>query len=349
MIFKKLIIYWYSNNKRNLPWRLSQNPYTIWLSEIILQQTKVKQGLPFFNKFITKYPTIEYLAAAKEDEVLKLWQGLGYYSRARNLLTTAKYIFNNLNGVFPNKYQNLLKLKGIGPYTAAAIASICYQEPVAVVDGNVYRVLSRYFNSKTPINSPSGIKEFKSLAQQMIDTKKPDEYNQAIMELGALICTPSSPNCNECPVNGSCLALQKKTTDKLPVKIKKHPVKKRYFNYLVTVTNSDNCILNKRTKKDIWFNLYEFPLIETNKSISKETLIELDLYKDLFKPTDKYTLKSFNSIDIVSKLTHQHIYTKFWIINIKSHPLAKTKFSDFSKFAVPVHIHKFITAFKNLN
>jgi len=349
MKFKNLLINWYSINKRDLPWRLTPNPYLIWLSEIILQQTKVNQGLPYFKNFKDNYPTLKDLANANEDQVLKLWQGLGYYTRARNLITTAKYIYNDLNGVFPNNYQDLLKLKGVGPYTAAAISSICNNEPIAVVDGNVYRVLSRYFDIYTPINGTQGIREFKSIAQKMLDQKKPGEYNQAIMELGALICLPNNPRCNKCPLNESCLAKTNKTFDKLPIKLKKHPVKKRYFNYLVTITNTNKIILKKRLKKDIWLNLYEFPLIETNKSININTLKTSSPFRELFKSTKEFEVRCFNNEEFISKLTHQHIYTKFWIIGVKTHPLAKSNLSEISNFAVPIHIHNFIEAFKNLN
>ncbi len=348
MKFEALLINWYSNNKRILPWRLTSKPYIIWLSEIILQQTRVKQGLPYYTKFVAKYPTLNKLANANEDQILKMWQGLGYYSRARNLLTTAKFIYNNLYGVFPNNYQDLIKLKGVGSYTAAAIASICFNEAVAVVDGNVYRVLARYFNIDTPINSTNGAKEFKALAQHMLDVKNPGEYNQSIMELGALICTPGKPKCNECPLNNSCLALKNETINKLPVKTKKQPIKKRYFNYLVIITNSNKIILNKRRKKDIWLNLYEFPLIESKTSINIDTLITNDYFKSLFN-FNNYSISCFNKVDILSKLTHQHIFSKFWIIKIKTHPLAKTKISKISNFAVPIHIHNFIKTFKNIN
>ena len=231
MIFSKTLINWYSNNKRVLPWRKTNNPYYIWLSEIILQQTQVRQGLPYYEAFIANYPTIFDLANANESDVLKLWQGLGYYSRARNLHTTAKHIVYKLNGVFPNTYKELLKLKGVGDYTASAIASICFNEPTAVVDGNVYRVLSRYFGINTPINSSKGVKEFKNLAQQLIDIKKPAEFNQAIMEFGATLCKPKNPNCNICPFNNSCIAFNKSSINNLQVKIKSAKAKKKHFNF----------------------------------------------------------------------------------------------------------------------
>ena len=209
MLFSKKLKHWYSNNKRELPWRQTKDPYFIWLSEIILQQTQVNQGLPYYVKFTENFPTIYHLASADESAVLKLWQGLGYYSRARNLHATAKYVVSELDGKFPNNYKDLIKLKGIGDYTASAIASICFNEATAVVDGNVYRVLSRYFGIDTPINSSKGAKVFKQLAQELIDLKDPATFNQAIMEFGATQCKPQNPDCKICPFNASCIAFKK--------------------------------------------------------------------------------------------------------------------------------------------
>ena len=345
MNFSKSLISWYLQNKRILPWRLTAEPYRIWLSEIILQQTTVAQGLPYYNSFISEFPSLKILAKADEKKVLNLWQGLGYYSRALNLLATAKYVHHELNGIFPDNYKDLLKLKGIGPYTAAAIASICYKETVAVVDGNVYRVLSRYFNCSTPINSNKGIKEFRTLAQNKLDKKNPDIYNQAIMELGALICKPKKPKCFECPINGNCLALQEKTISIQTVKIKKISIKKRYFNYLVVVTDKNTTILSKRTSKGIWLNLYEFPLIETQHAIEETSLRIHPHFKNLFNTTKDLDLYCYDPKEIVHKLTHQHLYTKFWIVKIKRHPKAKINFSSIQNYPVPILIHNFIKAF----
>ena len=216
MNFSNNLIKWYSVNKRSLPWRETVNPYYIWLSEIILQQTQIKQGLPYYLSFTKEFPNIFDLANADETRVLNLWQGLGYYSRARNLHFTAKFIANELNGIFPDTYQDLIKLKGVGDYTASAIASICYNKPTPVVDGNVYRFLSRYFGIETPINSSKAKKEFKDLAQELIDVRNPAEFNQAIMEFGARQCKPQNPDCEKCPFNSSCVALQKNLIKKLP-------------------------------------------------------------------------------------------------------------------------------------
>ena len=229
MRFCSTLINWYSIYKRDLPWRHTKSAYNIWLSEIILQQTQIKQGLPYYEAFVEHYPTIFDLAKANESEILKLWQGLGYYSRARNLHYTAKTIVETFNGEFPKSYQELLKLKGIGDYTASAIASICYNEATAVVDGNVYRVLARHFGVKTPINSTIGKKEFKALASQLINKKNPADYNQAIMEFGARQCKPKSPDCSSCPLNSSCVALQNNWVDTLPIKLKKGTVATKFL------------------------------------------------------------------------------------------------------------------------
>ena len=265
MKFSKVLIRWYLENKRDLPWRKTDNPYLIWLSEIMLQQTRVAQGTPYFLSFTTNFPTVFDLANANEEQILKLWQGLGYYSRARNLHKTAQFVAKELSGKFPDNYNDLLKLKGVGEYTAAAIASFSFNEVVPVVDGNVFRVLSRYFDVETDIASASAKKEFAALAFELIPKDNPALFNQAIMEFGALQCVPKSPNCSVCIFNSSCAALQKKKVDKLPVKSKKLKVRNRFFNYLVASDENENTIIQKRTAKGIWHNLYEFPLIETEK------------------------------------------------------------------------------------
>ncbi|MBL4723936.1 MAG: A/G-specific adenine glycosylase, partial [Lutibacter sp.] len=276
------LILWYLSNKRDLPWRSTRNPYHIWLSEIILQQTRVDQGMAYYLKFIKVFPTVNDLAAASEEQVLKLWQGLGYYSRARNLHFSAKYVVEQLSGVFPSTYDEILKLKGVGDYTASAIASFCFNEVAAVVDGNVYRVLSRYFGISTPINSTKGIKEFKLLAQELIDVKDPGTHNQAIMEFGARMCKPQNPDCISCPLNESCVAVSEKSIKNLPVKVKKIKIKQRFFNYLVIQTKDKKTKIGKR-ENGIWKNLYEFPLIETSKEINENDLIEHKDFIELFE------------------------------------------------------------------
>jgi A/G-specific adenine glycosylase len=344
MIFSKILINWYSINKRELPWRKTANPYYIWLSEIILQQTQVKQGLPYYDAFTAKYPTIFDLSNANEDDVLKLWQGLGYYSRARNLHATAKYIANDLKGIFPNTYKDLLKLKGVGDYTASAIASICFNEVTAVVDGNVYRVLSRYFGISTPINSSKGNKEFKQLAQKLINKKQPAEFNQAIMEFGATQCKPKNPDCNICPFNKGCIAFNTHLIGELPVKIKSAKVKKKHFNFLVFISEDEQTILEKRKGKGIWQNLYQFPLVET------ENLIDSESFKSLVKNHEllsniNFELLLYNKDAIVHKLSHQHLYTQFWIIKVDKLPKEGVSIESIRDYAVPILIGDFIEAF----
>ncbi len=340
MDFSKNIIIWYEENKRDLPWRKSKNPYHIWLSEIMLQQTQVSQGLPYFLKFIENFPTIFDLANADEDYILKLWQGLGYYSRARNLHFTAKYISTELNGEFPNKYNELIKLKGVGDYTASAIASICFNEPNAVVDGNVYRVLARYFGIKTAINSSEGIKEFKKLAQKLLDKTQSGVYNQAIMDFGAMHCKPKNPLCEDCFFTKNCVAFNTNSVSELPFKEKKNKVRNRYFNYLFVITSDEETILNQRVGKGIWQNLYEFPLIETKKPINKQQLADLKEFKNLFP--EKIIISLFNDNDIIHKLSHQHLHTKFWIVKTSKVAVPTIQIKDLEKFAVPVLIENFL-------
>jgi A/G-specific adenine glycosylase len=344
MIFSKTLTYWYSNNKRTLPWRETQTPYYIWLSEIILQQTQVKQGLPYYKAFVAKYPTVFDLAKAQESEVLKLWQGLGYYSRARNLHATAKHIAYELDGNFPDNYKSLLKLKGVGDYTASAIASICFNEATAVVDGNVYRVLSRYFGMDTPINSSKGAKEFKALAQELIDKECPAEFNQAIMEFGATQCKPKNPYCPICPFKDSCIAFNKNRIHELPVKIKTARAKKKHFNFLVFISKDRKTILQKREGKGIWQNLYQFPLIETQKELGEKSFKETLGKHELVKNTP-FEFSLHNKQPLVHKLSHLHLHTKFWIINVNKLPVKGIPIHKMRTFAVPILIGNFIERF----
>lgn len=345
MSFSKNIINWYLVNKRHLPWRETTNPYNIWLSEIILQQTQVKQGLPYYESFVSTFPTVFDLANANEDAVLKLWQGLGYYSRARNLHASAKHIAYNLKGVFPNNYKELLTLKGVGDYTASAIASFCFNEVTAVVDGNVYRVLARLFGISTPINSSKGAKEFKALAQQLIDKNQPAEFNQAIMEFGATHCKPKNPYCYICPFNSSCVAYNTNTINELPVKIKAAKAKKRYLNFLVFVSNDNQTILEQRVGKGIWQNLYQFPLLETEKSTSETTFKKLLQKHELFKEAPLHMVL-YNKDIIIHKLSHQHLHTKFWIIKVNKLPVKGVALDKAREFAVPALIADFLDGFK---
>jgi A/G-specific adenine glycosylase len=310
MSFQLEIVAWYLKNKRDLPWRNTTNPYIIWLSEIILQQTRVEQGLPYFNRFLANFPDVRSFANASEDQVLKLWQGLGYYSRGRNMLHTAKLIMSNYGGKFPTSYQELVKLKGIGAYTAAAISSFSNNEKQAVVDGNVYRVLARYFGIDLPINSTTGQKEFADLAKQLIADQEPAIYNQAIMEFGALQCKPKAPLCESCPLRIDCEAYKTGTVGKLPVKLKKVKVKKRYFNYLVGI--ADNQILTKqRTAGDVWQHLYDFPLIETEDELTTLGAEFFNQIKSIFGA--EVQISALEAKKHV--LTHQIIYVQFFAID----------------------------------
>ena len=344
MKFYNTLIYWYLQNKRALPWRKSKHPYFIWLSEIMLQQTRVAQGLAYYLKFTEEFPTVFDLAKADESTVLKMWQGLGYYSRARNLHFSAKYIVNELNGEFPSTYKEIIKLKGVGDYTASAIASICFNEPTAVVDGNVYRVLSRYFGIATPINSSAGIKEFKALAQSLLDTKQPGTYNQALMDFGAMHCKPQNPLCDTCPFANSCVALEKKLTKELPVKEKKIKITKRYFNFLVIKTDDHKTILKERKGKGIWQGLYQFPLIETKNISNQREIVASEEFQNLF-PAET-TLSLFNKKEIIHKLSHQHLYTQFWIVETSSLKEASISWENIEDYPVPILIANFLKEYQ---
>jgi A/G-specific adenine glycosylase len=313
MSFSQLLINWYNQNKRELPWRETSDPYKIWISEIILQQTRVKQGLSYYYKFIDRFPDVLSLSNADEEEVLKLWQGLGYYSRARNLHAAAREIVSCYNGKFPEDHQAIIRLKGIGNYTAAAICSFAYNLPYAAIDGNVYRIFSRVFEIRTAIDSGAGKKEFALLAAGLIDEKKPGTFNQAIMDLGALICTPLAPRCGECPLNNLCLAYANKSWDSLPVKKLKTKQRDRYFYYFYITNNSGKTFLSKRKNKDIWKNLYELPLFETDQLYEEEIINKkiIDfLKKDFF---NIHVQKSYPPIR--HTLSHQHIHTYFFRVN----------------------------------
>ncbi|MBP6182520.1 A/G-specific adenine glycosylase [Flavobacterium sp.] len=351
MTFSNLLIQWYLCNKRDLPWRNTTNPYPIWLSEIMLQQTRVAQGMPYFLSFTAAFPTVFDLAKADEEQVLKLWQGLGYYSRARNLHKTAQYVADELLGVFPRTYKDLLKLKGIGEYTAAAIASFSYNEVVPVVDGNVFRVLSRYFDIETDIAAASAKKEFAALAFELMtkDTRggtelseaNPAIFNQAIMEFGALQCVPKSPNCGICIFNESCAALQKNKVHQLPVKSKKLKVRNRFFNYLVVNDEQGNTVIQKRTDKGIWHNLYEFPLIETEKVEDFDCIAE-HIQKEFFTNNGIVSIMECNEKSIIHKLSHQHLHIKFWKVNIKGIVENGIDATVLKTFPFPIVIHNFI-------
>jgi len=308
--FVTQLINWYRINKRDLPWRSTSDPYKIWLSEIMLQQTRVAQGLPYYLSFIAQFPTIFDLASASEESVLRLWQGLGYYSRARNLHSCAKTLVNDYEGVFPNTYEELLLMKGIGKYTAAAISSICFEEAKAVVDGNVFRVLSRVYGIENDIASSSGAKIFEKLANKIINKKSPSEYNQAIMEFGALQCVPKNPNCSDCPISLECYAFKNKAQSRLPVKLKKIKIRKRYFHYFV-LRNKEQIYLNQRGPKDIWQGLYDFGLIESNSESSLDEIMGKLPKEFISEIIVEEVSKIFKHL-----LTHQRIFATFYTMNV---------------------------------
>ena len=306
--FSKLLLPWYRENHRALPWRETKEPYRIWLSEVMLQQTRVDQGLGYYLRFTERWLTVTELASAAENEVLKEWQGLGYYSRARNLLKAAKQVKDEHGGKFPDNYADLLKLKGVGDYTAAAIASICFHRPTAVVDGNVYRVLARVFGIDTPIDSTAGRKYFKELATKLLDAKHPGDHNQAVMELGATVCTPKSPDCTRCPLLAKCAAFATGTITSLPVKQSKTKTRDRFFNYL-HIPAGKGIYMQQRTGKDIWTGLYELPLIESGKPLAKRAL-ETALGK-AFGPGWSIGGKYEAARHVLS---HQVIHAIFWSV-----------------------------------
>ena len=314
MNFADELVLWYIHNKRDLPWRHTTDAYVIWLSEIILQQTRVEQGMPYFYRFVEKYPNVSLFAAAPEDEILKLWQGLGYYSRGRNMLKTAQLVNELHGGKFPQRYDELIKLKGIGEYTAAAISSFSANEAKAVVDGNVYRVLARYFGIDDPINSTQGKKKFQKLANELLNYDNPGLHNQAMMEFGAMVCKPKKPACGICPVRTGCFAFTYNAVGTLPVKINKLKVRERYFNYFVIV-NDDEILLNKRDETDIWANMYDLPLVETSFLMPVNALVALPQVAEHFGED-----LEIDSISQIYKhlLTHQRLYVRFIKIQTKT-------------------------------
>lgn len=343
-LFGYQLIKWYNQNKRELPWRNTNQPYNVWLSEIILQQTRVVQGLPYYERFVEKFPSVFDLANADEEQVMKLWQGLGYYSRAKNLHQTAKKVAYELGGVFPTSYEGLLKLKGIGDYTASAIASICYSAPYAVIDGNVYRVLSRVFGIEIPINSTEGINFFRKKANELLCKTDSGTYNQAIMEFGAMQCKPQLPDCQQCIFVNNCVAYATGKVDVLPIKLAKTKIKVRYFDYLVVIDNQGFTLLNKRTEKDIWQGLYEFPLIENKVQLSENEIIT-EVKKRFSAAVEVYL---FNENAVVHKLSHQHLHTRFWVVKLGQILEQSIDIQQVTNFPVPILIANFINQFWKL-
>ena len=341
----KVLHNWYNTNKRELPWRNTTDPYRIWISEVILQQTRVNQGLEYYNRFVERFPTVKALAETEEDEVLKYWQGLGYYSRARNLHKAAKQVSEKHNNLFPSEYKQVLDLAGIGDYTAAAICSIAYNQPYAVVDGNVYRVLSRLFGISTPIDSVKGKKEFSELAQDLLSKSEPALHNQAMMEFGALQCIPVSPDCGNCPLQSVCQAFASNSISELPVKQLKTKTSNRYFNYLF-INYNGKTFLQKRTGKDVWQNLYEFPLIESDKLLSLSELTENEEFRAIFEGISTVEIiKTTNPIKHI--LSHRIIIAQFITVttsqlNNKLNNFIITNLSEIDHFAVSRLMEQFL-------
>ena len=343
---------WYSLYKRDLPWRNTREPYLIWLSEIILQQTRIDQGMAYYSRFADEFPTISALANASEDQILKLWQGLGYYSRARNLHFTAKFIQQNYNGIFPENYNAIHSLKGIGEYTAAAIASISFNLEFPTVDGNVFRVLSRFFGISEPIDTGTGKKIFNELAKELIKGTDPGMHNQAIMEFGALQCTPKNPDCNQCPLNQRCFAFLNQKIAELPVKKNKTKQRDRYFNYLV-LSFKDHTWLRKRVENDIWKNLFEFPIIETEAEIGIEKLIVQAEFQKFVSNADQAVIKNVSDWKI-HILSHQRIHYHFVSIQLTDEiqvttDLIRVNKEDIFNFAVPKLLETYLNEYvKNI-
>lgn len=344
-IFTRNLLSWNRlENNRSMPWKGENDPYKIWLSEIILQQTRVEQGLEYYNNYIKKYPTIKKLASARDTEVYKLWEGLGYYNRCRNLLITARYIAAELKGQFPDKYESILKLKGVGPYTAAAIASFAFNLPYAVVDGNVMRVLSRYFGIEIPADSVAGKTYFTTLANKLLQKDAPAIFNQAIMDFGATVCKPKNPDCKKCPMNKNCLAFNTDAIDDYPVKGKRPARQTRWFYYVVA-SFRNQFYIRKRTGKDIWHNLHEFILIESDSVVDDEQLHTGNAFRNIIGNDFRVSgiSATYNQV-----LTHQFISGKFIRVEllkkkaIKGYELV-TK-DRLSKLAFPVFIINYFKA-----
>lgn len=310
---------WFGEYARSLPWRDTRDPYAIWLSEVILQQTQVVQGIAYYHRFLEAYPTIEALANASEDEVLRLWQGLGYYSRARNLLKTAQIVTQEFSGVFPDQLEDIKRLPGVGPYTQAAILSFAYDKPYAAVDGNVYRVLSRLYAEDTFIDSPEGQRHFRALAQSLLNVDAPGVHNQSMIELGALVCTPRNPDCQHCPISTHCLAHLEGNPTLYPKKKGKIKTKNRYFNFFLIRLPEEKLLIERRAGGDIWQGLYQFPLIETEQNIFLPELIVSDNYLSLMGDLELPTIVDTPIAIREHRLTHQLLHTKLYEIRANAY------------------------------
>jgi A/G-specific adenine glycosylase len=342
--FSRILLSWHKKrNSRKMPWKGEKDPYKIWLSEVILQQTRVEQGIKYYESFTKTFPTITRLASAEEGKVYKLWEGLGYYSRCKNLIATAKSIAVDYGGRFPDNYKEILNLKGVGPYTAAAIASFAFNLPYAVVDGNVYRILARRFGINKPIDLPAGKKYFDELANELMDKRTPAIYNQAIMDFGATVCKPV-PNCGRCPFRNRCKARLHDEIEELPVRTKKQIVTKRWFYFLIPEFEKKLGI-NQRIEKDIWHNLYQFPVVETKKELDRAGIIR-EAEKKLQLRKKEYSIEIISPV-YQQKLSHQHIAGKFIKIKLKKKPNANDDFiwatrAGMRKYAFPKFINQYL-------
>lgn len=355
MAFRSSLIVWYNDFGRSLPWRETKDPYKIWISEIILQQTQVKQGWDYYKRFIEKFPTVQELYKAKEDEVLKLWEGLGYYNRAHNMMVAAKQICEDFNGKFPNNYNDLIKLKGVGPYTASAIASIAFGEPKAVLDGNVFRVLSRIESCEVPIDTTKGKKFFMELADEFLDKEDPGTYNQAIMDFGAIQCKVNNPECLFCPVRGICKALLEGTTELLPVKEKKVKVKEQTIHYVLLQQPNSNILVKRRDKKGIWKGLYELPSLEIKDhepfleekklfNIARKTVGGRGVTATLNHSIDNARYKLWQTVHLLSH-RRLYIYVHHVVLNknlVVKEPYIEISPSDHQNYAFPKPLRQFL-------
>jgi len=337
MALNKLILKWYDKNKRDLPWRHTKNPYNIWISEIILQQTRMEQGIYYYNRFISRFPDLETLANSDEKDVLLLWQGLGYYSRARNLHLTSKYIFNQLNSEFPETYDDLIKLKGIGDYTASAISSICFAKAQPVLDGNVFRIISRVYEIKNPIDLNNSRKVFKEKANEMMPSERFGDYNQALMDFGSIICKPLKPLCSSCVISKFCSAFKNNSVEYFPVKNSKGKIKHLYFDYLVVKQNKH--VLLEKIKKGIWKNLYQFPVHVSESKKEKNQILEFWAEKYQEK---NLKIKLIDSECIQHKLSHINISSRFWLTQNKINLDEGIYVSSFEEYPMSKLMHKFI-------
>lgn len=347
MDFKSILIKWYGQNARVLPWRQTSDPYHIWVSEVILQQTRVAQGLDYYLRFIEAFPTIQSLAEAPLDALMKVWQGLGYYSRARNMQAGAQMVMERFGGKLPSTYNQLITIKGLGPYSAGAIASFAFKQQVPAIDGNVYRILARIFGVFASPFTAGGKKEFHQLVMELMDKEAPDTFNQALLDFGALQCVPRSPNCNECPFVGICYAYRNNLIDQLPVKGKKLIPKDRFFNYIM-VKHAGNTYINRREASDIWNSLYEFPLIETQEMLAPEAVMMLPQWVEVVGKG--HVVVRYVSEVFKHKLSHQTINARFFIVELTVVPYSlkskyqKAPMSTLSNLSTPRLIDSFLAA-----